>query len=199
LHFVLGIKPGETILWHAGASGVSIAGIQLSRAAGSGDVFATAGSDEKCSFVEKELGAAKAVNYKATPQWSEEIKKATNGKGVDLIVDFVGGSYFQQNLDALAMNGRMVMLGFLGGSTAKDVNIGAILFKKLRIEGSTLRSRDLDYQGKLRDKLETYLPQFESGKFKLFVDTVLPFEEIVKGHKIMEENKNLGKIVCTIS
>ncbi|KAK4191220.1 quinone oxidoreductase [Podospora australis] len=198
LHFVLGgIGQGNSILWHAGASGVSIAGIQLSKLAGASAIYATAGTDDKCKFIETELGATKAFNYK-TQNWDEEILKATDGKGVDLIVDFVGGDYFQKNLNAVGRDGRICMLGLMGGRVAEKVDLGALLYKRVRIEGSTLRSRDEDYQGKLRDKLEEYLPQFESGEFKIYVDTVLSWEEIVKAHKLMEENKTMGKIICTI-
>ncbi|KAJ4306129.1 hypothetical protein N0V88_000925 [Collariella sp. IMI 366227] len=138
LDFVLGgindpaSNKKKSILWHAGASGVSIAGIQLSRLAGAEKVFATAGTGEKCRNV-------------------------------------------------------------------KDVDIGALLFKRVRVEGSTLRSRDEEYQGRLRDRLEEYLPRFESGELKVLVDTVLPWEEIVKAHQLLEENKTMGKIICTIS
>jgi putative PIG3 family NAD(P)H quinone oxidoreductase len=200
LHFVLGgiSSTSSSILWHAGASGVSIAGIQLSRLAGASRIFATAGSEEKCRFVVEELGATAAFNYK-TQDWAEEVLKSTDGKGVDLVVDFVGGSYFQKNLDVVARDGRICMLGLMGGAVAESVNIGKLLYKRARVEGSTLRSRDEEYQGRLRDKLEEYLPTFESGELKVLIDTVLPWEDIVKAHKLMEENKTMGKIICTIS
>ncbi|OAA55395.1 Alcohol dehydrogenase superfamily, zinc-type [Cordyceps fumosorosea ARSEF 2679] len=197
LHAVLGFAAGKSILWHAGASGVSTAGIQLSRLAGASAVYATAGSDDKCRYVVDTVGATAAFNYK-TQDWADEVKKVTGGKGVDYIVDFVGGSYFSKNLDVAARDGRIVMLGTLGGAQAPDVNVGAILYKRLRIEGSTLRSRDVEYQGKLRDRLEQYLPDFDSGKLKIVIDTVLPWEQIQDAHRHMEEGKNSGKIVCTI-
>lgn len=197
LHLVLGFVEGKSILWHAGASGVSIAGIQLSRLAGASAVYATAGTDDKCKCVVDTVGATAAFNYK-TQDWAEEIKKATGGKGVDYIVDFVGGTYFNKNLDAAARDGRIVMLGTLGGATVPEAQIGMILFKRLRIEGSTLRSRDEEYQGKLRDRLEKYLPDFDSGKLKIVIDTVMPWEQIQDAHRYMEEGKNSGKIVCTI-
>ncbi|KAK4151434.1 quinone oxidoreductase [Chaetomidium leptoderma] len=212
LHFVLGGvvvgdgPPAEknnnnrkkSILWHAGASGVSIAGIQLSRLAGASAVFATAGTAAKCAFVERELGATAAVNYKEQ-DWAKEILERTGGEGVDLVVDFVGGSYFQKNLDVVARDGRICMLGLMGGAVAENVNVGKLLYKRVRVEGSTLRSRDEDYQGRLRDRLEEYLPKFESGELKVLIDTVLPWEEIVKAHGLLEENKTMGKIICTIS
>ncbi|KAK7427834.1 hypothetical protein QQZ08_005606 [Neonectria magnoliae] len=197
LHLVLGFTRGKSILWHAGASGVSIAGIQLSRIAGASEVYATAGTQEKCDFITSKLGATAAINYK-THDWAEEIKRITGGKGVDFIVDFVGGSYFQQNLAAAARDSRVVLLGTLGGGQVPNADISQILFKRIRIEGSTLRSRDEDYQGKLRDRLEEYLPDFESGKLEIFVDKVLPWGEIQEAHEHMEEARNLGKIICTI-
>ncbi|KAK4109396.1 quinone oxidoreductase putative [Canariomyces notabilis] len=198
LHLVLGITRGKSILWHAGASGVSIAGIQLSRQAGASAIFATAGTAEKCAFVERELGATAAFNYKEQ-DWVQEILKKTDGKGVDLIVDFVGGSYFQKNLDVVARDGRICILGLMGGSVADKVDVGKLLYKRARVEGSTLRSRDEEYQGKLRDRLEEYLPKFDSGELKILIDTVLPWEEIVQAHKLLEQNKTTGKIVSTIS
>ncbi|KAK3989286.1 putative quinone oxidoreductase [Cladorrhinum sp. PSN332] len=198
LHFILGGCEGKSILWHAGASGVSIAGIQLSLLSGATKIFATAGTDEKCRFVESELGATKGINYK-TQDWVAEILKQTDGKGVDLIVDFVGGSYFQKNLDVIARDGRICMLGLMGGAVTPDkVDIGKLLYKRARVEGSTLRSRDEEYQGKLRNKLEEYLPQFESGELKIFIDTVFPWEKVIEAHQLLEENKTMGKIICTI-
>ncbi|KAK5652468.1 hypothetical protein OQA88_10512 [Cercophora sp. LCS_1] len=197
LHFILGGAKGKSILWHAGASGVSIAGIQLSRLDGASNVFATAGTGDKCAFVEKELGVSKAFNYKEE-DWVEGVMKETDGKGVDLVVDFVGGSYFQKNLDVVARDGRICMLGLMGGGTVDKVDIGKLLYKRVRVEGSTLRSRDEEYQGRLRDKLEEYLGLFENGELKVFVDTVLPWNEIVKAHQLLEANKTMGKIVCTV-
>lgn len=198
LHVVLGFTKGKSILWHAGASGVSIAGIQLSIASGASAVYATAGSDEKCDFVTSKIGATAAFNYK-TQDWAKEIKEATGGKGVDYIVDFIGADYFAKNLDVAGRDCAMVMLGMMSGSVVPNANIGAIVFKRIRIEGSTLRSRDENYQGKLRDKLEEYLPRFDSGELKVIVDTVLPWEKIQEAHQHMEDGKNSGKIVCTIS
>ncbi|KAI0144016.1 quinone oxidoreductase putative [Hypoxylon sp. NC0597] len=197
LYLVGEFAPGKTVLWHAGASGVSIAGIQLSRQSGAGAIYATAGTDEKCRFIERELGATKAFNYK-TQDWAKEILEATGGKGVDLIVDFIGASYFEKNLLVAARDARWVSLAMMGGSKLDGVDIGLLLYKRIRLEGSTLRSRDPDYQGRLRDKLAEYIPDFESGKLKVLVDTVLPMDDIIKAHQLMEENKTTGKIICTV-
>ncbi|CRK34391.1 hypothetical protein BN1723_005006 [Verticillium longisporum] len=198
LHVVGEFQPGKAVLWHAGASGVSIAGIQLSLDAGAGAVYATAGTEGKCSFITGTLGATKAFNYK-TEDWAKGIKDATGGSGVDLVVDFIGGGdYFTKNIDVAARDGRIAMLGMMGGGIVENVDIRPILFKRVRIEGTTLRSRTLEYQGKLREKLESYLPDFENGKLKVVIDTVLPWDQIQKAHEILEGNQNSGKIVCTI-
>ncbi|KJZ71070.1 hypothetical protein HIM_09542 [Hirsutella minnesotensis 3608] len=198
LHLVLGFARGKSILWHAGASGVSIAGIQLSRLAGASHIYATAGSDEKCRFITERLGATAAFNYK-TQDWAAAVREATGGQGVDFIVDFVGADYFQKNLDVAARDCRIILLGTLSGGKVHDADISLILFKRIRIEGSTLRSRDEEYQGKLRDKLETYLPEFDAGRLEIIVDKVMPWEQIQEAHQYMEEARNSGKIVCTIS
>lgn len=198
LTLVGSFQKGHSVLWHAGASGVSIAGIQLSRALGAAAIYVTAGSQEKIDFCVKELGATAGFNYK-TQDWAAEVTKATGGEGVDLVVDFVGADYFQGNLDVAARDGCIVNLGLMSGSKLKEgTDISAFVRKRLRFEGSSLRSRDPSYQGKLRDKLEDHLPKFESGDFKVLVDKVLPWEEIKEAHEYMETDKSRGKIICTI-
>jgi len=199
MYLVGGFEKGKSILWHAGASSVSIAGIQLSKVGGASAIYVTAGSQEKIDFCVKELGATAGFNYK-TQDWSKEILKVTGGQGVDLVVDFIGQNYFQGNLDVAARDGHIVNLGAMSGTKLPaGVDIGAFVRKRIRFEGSSLRSRDPDYQGKLRDKLEEYLPKFEDGTFKIFVDKVLPWEKIIDAHKLMEKNTTKGKIICTIS
>lgn len=191
-------QQGNSVLWHAGASSVSIAGIQLSKADKASNIYVTAGSDDKIDFC-KGLGATDGFNYR-TQKWSAELQKATGGKGVDLIVDFIGATYFQGNLDAGALDGRVVFLGLMGGvKLPEEVDITAILRKRLRLEGSTLRSRDLEYQRKLRDYLQEHaLPGFENGTFKVYIEKVLPFEDIISAHKLLESNQTKGKVICTI-
>lgn len=199
LFFVSGIESlkGKNVLWHAGASGVSIAGIQLSKRAGAAKVFATAGSKEKCEFIEKELGADKAFNYR-DEDWSNGILDATDGHGVDLIVDFIAGDYVQKNLDCAAREGHIVQLGAMGGAVLKEVNVAQLLYKRIRWEGSTLRARDTEYQGRLRDKLEEYEPEFVDGNLKVYVDKVFKMDEIQEAHALMEKNVSRGKIICTV-
>ncbi|KAF3761115.1 hypothetical protein M406DRAFT_99498 [Cryphonectria parasitica EP155] len=199
VHLVAGFEDlkGKDVLWHAGASGVSIAGIQLSLRAGAARVFATAGSDEKCTFLESELGATKAFNYRSQ-DWAKGVLEATGGKGVDLIVDFIAGDYVQKNLDCAARDGRIVQLAFMGGVVIKEVNLGQFLFKRLRWEASALRSRDEEYQGRLADRVAAYIPDIESGRLKLFVDKVFGMEDIQEAHALMEKNVTRGKIICTV-
>lgn len=192
-------KPGKSVLFHAGASSVSIAGIQLARQDRASAIYVTAGSKEKIDFCVNELGATAGFNYHEQ-DWSKEILKVTQGKGVDLIIDFVGQNYFQGNLDAAARDGRIVNLGALSGTKLPaGVDIGAFVYKRLRYEGSSLRSRDPEYQGKLRDTLEDHaLPKFADGTFKILIDQVFPWEKIIDAHKLMESNKTKGKIICTV-
>jgi NADPH:quinone reductase-like Zn-dependent oxidoreductase len=192
-------KKGRSILWHAGASSVSIAGIQLSKAAGASAIYVTAGSQEKIDFCVKELGATAGFNYKMQ-DWAKEILKVTNDQGVDLVIDFIGQAYFQGNLDVAATDGHIVNLGAMSGTKLQaGVDIGAFIRKRIRYEGSSLRSRDTDYQGRLRDKLEEYMPKFEDGTFKVYVEKVMPWEKVVEAHQLMEKNVTKGKIICTIS
>lgn len=204
LHFVGGFDAlaGKNVLWHAGASGVSIAGIQLSRRAGAAKVFATAGSPEKCAFIEKELGAARAFDYRDTAtggaDWEKGVLAETGGAGVDLIVDFIAGAYVQKNLDCAAREARIVQLGTMGGSVLREVNVAQLLYKRIRWEGSTLRARDEAYQGLLRDRLAKYLPDFVSGALRVCVDKVFTMGEIQAAHELMEKNVTRGKIICTV-
>ena len=199
MYLVAEFKSGKSILWHAGASSVSIAGQQLSKADNAAAVFATARQDEKCQFCIDKLGATSAFNTETT-DWAEEVLKATDGKGVDIIVDFVGAPYFDQNLRAAAKDGRIVCLGSMGGAKLKGgENIGPLVAKRVRFEGSTLRSRDEDYQGALRNQLvEHALPKFRDGSFKIYVEKVFDWEKIVEAHQLMESNKTKGKLICTI-
>lgn len=186
-------------MWHAGASSVSIAGIQLAKADGAKAIYVTAGSDEKVDFCVNKLGATAGFNYR-TQDWSAEVLKATGGEGVNVIIDFIGAGYFAGNLNAAARDGHIVNLAFLGGTKLPEgVDISAFLRKRVRYEGSTLRSRDEMYQKKLRDMLvEHALPRLKTGEFKVFVEKVFPFEQVVDAHKLMESNQTKGKIICTI-
>ncbi|KAL2830515.1 hypothetical protein BDW59DRAFT_141053 [Aspergillus cavernicola] len=199
LFLVGGFARGQSVLWHAGASSVSICGIQLAREAGAKEIFVTAGSEEKIKFCVEELGATAGFNYR-TQDWCEELLGATGGRGVDVIVDYIGAGYFQDNLKAAAVDGRIVNLAFMGGVRVEGgVDISPFLRKRLRYEGSTLRSRDEGYQRKLRDMMvENALPRLRDGTFKVFVERVFAFEDVIEAHQLMESNQTKGKIICTI-
>lgn len=201
LYLVGEYRPGMSVLWHAGASAVSIAGVQLSRFDGASAVYATVRSEEKVRFCEEELGATKAFNAgKDAEPWDEQVLRETGGKGVDLIVDFVGAGYFAQNLNAAARDAHVVNLGALGGTKLKGgEDVSAFVRKRIRFEGSSLRSRDEAYQGKLRDQLVDHaLPKFKDGTFKIWVEKVFPWEEIQEAHRLMESNQTKGKLICKI-
>jgi len=193
-------EPGKSILWHAGASSVSIAGQQLSLANGASAVYATARSDEKCDFCVQKIGAKAAFNTK-THKWDEEVSKATDGKGVDIIVDFIGPDTFAGNLSAAAKDGRIVNLATLSGTKLKDseANFAMFVAKRLRFEGSSLRSRDEKYQGRLRDQLVDHaLPKFKDGSFKVHIEKIYSWDKIQDAHRQMEANETKGKLICTI-
>lgn len=185
--------PGKSILWHAGASSVSIAGLQLSIANGASAVYATARQDDKCDFCVKQLGANAAFNTQKV-DWADEVLRATGGKGVDIIVDFIGAPTFAQNLAAAARDGRVVNLATLGGGKLTpdmmQPDLSALVRKRLRYEGSSLRSRDEEYQGRLRDQLvEHALPKFKDGSYKVQIERVFDWNEIQEAHRLMESNQ----------
>jgi len=200
LYLVGSFKEGESVLWHACGSSVSIAGIQLSKAGGASAIYGTARGADKVEFAVKELGATAAYNLK-NQDWADEVLKATNGKGVDVIVDFIGKDTFAGNLKAAARDCRVVLLGLLSGSALPaGVDILPLLYKRISYNGSTLRSRDETYQGKLRDSLEEHaLPKFKDGSFKVVIEKVLDWKDIIQGHQLLESNETKGKVICTIS
>ncbi|PLB35503.1 NAD(P)H-quinone oxidoreductase [Aspergillus candidus] len=191
--------PGKSVLWHAGASSVSIAGIQLSKIDNASAIYVTVGSQEKIDFCVHQLGATAGFNYK-TEDWASAILAQTNGRGVDVIIDFVGAAHFQGNLDVAAKDGRIVQLGQMSGSKLPEgIDISGILRKRLRLEGSTLRSREEDYQRTLRDLLVDHaLPKFKTRAFKVLIEKIYPFEQIIEAHKLLESNATKGKIICTV-
>lgn len=212
LRTIGGLQRGEDVLIHAGASGVGLAAIQLARAFGAGKVYITAGSEDKIKFCQ-EVGADKGFNYKAV-DWAEELAKHTGAKGpagsVDVIVDFIGAPYFNGNLQSLKRDGRMILLAFMGGAKIKETVLAQILFKRLRIEGSTLRSRSVEYQSNLVQGFveEEGLERLISGASKdadsndashrLVIHKVYSWKDIKEAHDEMEANKNIGKIVIII-
>jgi tumor protein p53-inducible protein 3 len=194
--FTLGrLQAGETVLIHAGASGVGTAAIQLARAAGA-RVFVTTGTPEKLDFCQ-ELGAALAINYK-TESFKEAALKETDERGVDVILDFVGAPYWNDNLSALAIGGRLMLIGSMGGMKG-DLSLGAIMPKSLTISGTTLRRTPLDKKIALTQAFAEFtLPRFASGELRPIIDTVYPLQEAATAHQRMHDNVNIGKIVLRV-
>lgn len=191
------LQPGERVLLHAGASGVGTAAIQLARAL-KAEVLVTA-SEGKLHAC-KELGAHKLINYQDPDvPFEDEVLAYTNGEGVDVIIDFIAGPYFNQNIDCLRLDGRLVILASLGGGKVHDVDLRKILTKRLQVIGSTLRSRTKEYQIKLTEDMSRFaLPLFKEGKLKPVVDSVYSWEDVAEAHRYMEQNKNIGKIVLRV-
>ncbi|CAL1713517.1 unnamed protein product [Somion occarium] len=197
------MKEGEDVLVHAGASGVGVAAIQLARLHHAKHVIATASTSDKLNWLRSlPSGATHTANYK-TQDFAAEVKKVTEGKGVDVVIDFVGQSHWHKNIDSLAVDGRMTLLAFLSGAEVPSFNLLPILFKRLRIQGSTLRSRSKQYQADLIKKFEeNILPHITgsegAGKVRTYIHKVYPWTEIQEAHREMEANKNSGKIIAEV-
>ena len=188
------LSAGERILVHGGASGIGTTAIQLSRAFGA-TVYATAGSDEKCRACEQ-LGASLAVNYR-TQDFVSLIRDATNGRGVDVILDIVGGEYLQRNLDCLALNGRLVQIGLMGGAKS-EINLSAILQRRLTLTGSTLRPRTVEEKGTLAREVHAKVwPLLESGAVWPLISATFPLARAAEAHRLLESGGVIGKLVLT--
>jgi putative PIG3 family NAD(P)H quinone oxidoreductase len=191
-----GLRAGEAALFHGGSSGIGTTAIQLAAARGV-RVFATAGSDRKCRACEQ-LGAERAINYR-TADFVEAIASLTAGRGVDLILDIVGGSYVARNLAALAMDGRLVQIGFMEGEPTAPVDFRRVLGRRLTITGSTLRPRSVAEKGRIAAALRREIwPLIEHGVVKPIVYRTFPLAEAATAHRLMESNEHIGKIVLTI-
>lgn len=191
-----GLKSGETLLVHGGASGIGTTAIKIAHALGS-KVIVTVGSDEKCAVC-RELGADLAINYK-TQDFVTEVNKFTKEKGVDVILDMVGGDYTERNLKIAAVEGRIVQIAFLQGHKV-TVNLNLIMTKRLVLTGSTLRARDVAFKAKIAEELqEKVFPLIESGQIRPVIDDILPLNEAVKAHERMEKSDHIGKIVLKVN
>lgn len=187
-----GLKLGQDALFHGGTSGIGTTAIQLASARGA-RVFATAGSDEKCRACEA-LGAVRAINYK-TEDFVAVVAEVTGGRGVDVILDIVGGDYLNRNVAALAMDGRLVQIGLMGGETA-SVDLRRLLGRRLTITGSTLRPRTVEEKGAIGRALRQEVwPLIEQGIVKPVVYQTFPLAEASAAHRLMESSDHIGKIV----
>ena len=189
------LKPGESVLIHGGSSGIGTAAIQMLHARGH-KVFTTAGSADKCVAIAK-LGADRAINYRAE-DFVEVIKAETGGKGVDVILDMVGGDYIQRNMSAAALWGRIVNIAYQSGMSA-TVNFAPLLMKRLSLLATTLRARTNDEKGAIRDTLlREVWPLIDSGKVKPVVDRIYPLAEAGDAHKRMAGSEHIGKILLSL-
>ena len=183
---------GERVLIHAAGSGVGTAGIQLAKAQGC-RVFGTAGSAEKLAGA-AELGLDIGINYHEA-DFAEVIADRTQGAGVNVILDVIGAPYWEQNLRSLSVRGRMVIVGTLGGAKL-EVNLGALMGKRLRVHGTVLRARPLEEKAALTQQfVSRVVPLFERETVRPVIDRVFPLAEISDAHRYMETNANFGKIV----
>ncbi|SCV74048.1 BQ2448_6480 [Microbotryum intermedium] len=226
LYWIGETEPGQSVLIHAGGSGVGLAAVQLAKTFGASKIFATAGTDDKVKFVGQH--GATCFNYK-TQDWAEEVSKATDKAGVNVIIDLVGASYWEKNIASLQRDGHLVLVGLVGGrQTEKPLDLGMLLFKRLRVQGqsfvcmpnpirptlnsfqsargtgTTLRSRSLEYQSELLGEFsEKALHKLFSrcngqNGLDLVIHKVYNWEHISEAHKEMEDAKNTGKIICTL-
>ena len=190
------LQAGETLLIQGGTSGIGVTAIQMAKALGA-TVIATAGSDEKCAAC-LALGADHAINYK-TADFSAEAKRLTDGKGVNVILDMVAGSYVAREVECLAEDGRLVIIAVQGGVKA-EFNAGMVLRKRLSITGSTLRPRPIAFKTAIAQSLRAKVwPLLESGAIKPVIFKTFPADAAAQAHALMESNQHIGKIILTWS
>ncbi|MGV8894360.1 MAG: NAD(P)H-quinone oxidoreductase [Burkholderiaceae bacterium] len=186
---------GETLLVQGGTSGIGVTALQIASALGH-RVFATAGSDEKCRACEA-LGAERCINYK-TEDFAEVVKQLTEGKGIDVILDMVGGDYVAREISCLADDGRIGLIALQGGSKA-NINLGQILLRRLTISGSTLRPRPIAFKAAIAKKLLQHVwPLLESGAIKPVIFQTFPLAQAAQAHSLMESSTHVGKIMLQV-
>jgi NADPH2:quinone reductase len=186
---------GESLLVQGGSSGIGVSAIQTAHALGS-RVFATAGSPAKCAACER-LGAERAINYR-TEDFVEVTKSATGGRGVDVILDMIGGEYVPREIAALAEEGRLVLISTMGGAKV-EIDLRAVMGRRLTITGSTLRARSSEFKGGIARSLRANVwPLLESGSVKPVVHATFPLERASEAHRLMESSEHIGKIVLTL-
>ncbi len=186
---------GESLLVQGGSSGIGVSAIQIAHALGS-RVFATAGSPAKCTACER-LGAERAINYREE-DFVEVTKSATGGHGVDVILDMIGGEYVPREIAALAEEGRLVLISTMGGAKA-EIDLRAVMGRRLSITGSTLRARSSEFKGGIARSLRANVwPLLESGSVKPVVHATFPLERASEAHRLMESSEHIGKIVLTL-
>lgn len=191
------LRVSENVLIHAGGSGVGTAAIQLAKQLGQANVITTAGSKEKLDFC-RSLGADVGVNYKEQ-NFDEEVLSTTDKQGVDLILDFIGASYWNKNLASIKVDGRWVLIGFLGGANVENVNLMELMTKRIQLTGTLLTPRSDKYKAALTTEFSSKtLDLFNQNKLYPIVDQIFPFNQIQQAHEHMESNKNIGKIILKV-
>jgi putative PIG3 family NAD(P)H quinone oxidoreductase len=191
-----GLKPAERLLVHGGSSGIGITAIQLAHSLGS-TVYATAGSDDKCEACRK-LGAAAAFNYR-TSDFEKEVQRATEGRGVDVILDMVGGSYTPKNLRILGQDGRLIHIHYFE-SRLVEVDLALVISRHLTITGSGLRPQSPAKKASIAQALEkTAWPLISAGTIKPVIDRVFPLEQAAEAHRLMESSTHIGKIMLSVT
>jgi NADPH2:quinone reductase len=191
------LAAGEKVLIHGGTSGIGVTAIQLAAAFGA-TAYATAGSDEKVAACVA-LGATAAINYR-TQDFGAEIKTLTDGRGVDVILDMVGGAYFPRNIRALAIDGRLVIIAFLGGSKVEAMDLTPIMTRRLTVTGSTMRPRTTAQTGAIARELHAKVwPLLDQGKCKPVIHATFPLERAAEAHALMESSAHIGKIMLTVA
>lgn len=186
------LKARESLLVHGGSSGIGTTAIQLGKAFGA-TVYTTAGTSEKCEFCE-DLGADVSINYREQ-DFSEEIKRLTEGKGVNVILDMVGGPYFPKNIRLLADEGRLVQIALMQGSKA-EVDFRSLLLKRVTLTGSTLRPRSVEEKTKIAQALQKNVwPLLESGAVRPIIHQTFPLKHASEAHRLMESSTHIGKIL----
>ncbi|MFN0096368.1 MAG: NAD(P)H-quinone oxidoreductase [Dehalococcoidia bacterium] len=187
---------GESVLVHAAGSGVGVAAIQIAKVIGASLVLGTAGTAEKIEQA-KALGMDGGANYK-DGDWAPVILEATGGRGVDVLLDVIGADYWDRNLRVLAMRGRMVLVGMMGGASTQ-ANLGALLMKRAQVRGTTLRARPLEEKAAATKAFEkSVMPHIASGRVRVVVDKAFPLSEAGVAHEYLASNANFGKVVLTI-
>ncbi|PJN88660.1 NAD(P)H-quinone oxidoreductase [Bacillus sp. mrc49] len=198
LFWLGGLTDEDTVLIHAGGSGVGTAAIQLAKKLTKATIITTAGSKGKLDFC-RSLGADICINYKEQA-FDEEVLRATNNLGADVILDFIGASYWEKNLKSINTDGRWVLIGILGGTVVEKVNLMELLLKRVQIKGTLLTPRDDAYKKELTEEfVSRVMPLFLENEMRPIVDRVFPFVEIQKAHEHMEANKNVGKIILKVN
>lgn len=198
LYWIGKLQQHETVLIHAGASGVGTAAIQLAKQLSEAKVIVTAGSERKLTFC-RELGADVPINYKEQA-FDEEVLKATDNEGVDLILDFIGADYWDKNMKSIKKGGRWVLIGVLGGAELENVNLMSLMSNYIQLTGTLLTPRTDAYKAELSSEFaRTVIPYMDKGSVRPIIDTIFPGRKANQAHQHMENNQNIGKILLNMN